>query len=448
MTATATAAVEAGGRTQATPAEVRKAIWAGGIGNFVEQFDFAVYGYLAPLMAPVFFPETDPLASVLSTYALFAISFLIRPVGGLVFGRFGDRVGRRKTLSLAIVLMGVLTALIGVLPSYAQVGFFAPALLLVVRILQGVVQGGEYVGAIAFIVEYAPERRRGFYGSFVSMSVFLGLLGGAGLSSLLTTVLPHEEMTTWGWRLPFLLALPLALTGLHLRLRIKETPEFEAATRSGDEVVQTPLREALVSQWRGILVFCGASITLAVLSYGWVTYLPQYLSGTLKVPQGEAFLSNVISIAVLVPLLPMAGALSDRIGRKPMLIIGVLACIFLVPLAFLVLEEGTFTSAVLGQLIYIVPEFFLTGIVTVCAAEFFPTKTRYSASAIAFNSSFAIFAGATPFIATLLVSRFGTVYALWGFLATLAVFSLFVILRFMQETYRSALSDDKYAAHN
>lgn len=446
MTATAVPAVEAGGRTEATPGEVRRAVLAGGIGNFVEQFDFAVYGYLAPLMAPAFFPESDPVASVLSTYALFAISFLIRPVGGLIFGRFGDRVGRRTTLSWAIVLMGVLTALIGVLPSYAQVGFLAPALLLVIRVLQGVVQGGEYAGAIAFIVEYAPQRRRGFYGSFVSVSVFLGLLGGAGLSSLLTSLLSHEEMSAWGWRLPFLIALPLAFTGLYLRLRIKETPEFEAATRSGDEAVQAPLREALLSQWRGILVFCGSSVTLAVLSYGWVTYLPQYLSGTLKLSQSEAFLSNVISIGVLVPLLPVAGAVSDRIGRKPMLVIGALACIFLVPLAFLILEGGTFLSAVLGQLVYIVPEFFLTGIVTVCAAEFFPTKTRYSASAIAYNSSFAVFAGATPFLATLLVSEFGTIFALWGFLATLAMLSLFVVLRFMRETYRSALSDDKYAA--
>ncbi|MGW2346539.1 MFS transporter [Streptomyces sp. NPDC001661] len=433
---------------KADRSEIRRAVWAGGIGNFVEQFDFAIYGYLAPLMAPIFFPPGDELAGLLSTYALFAVSFLIRPLGGVLFGKFGDRVGRRATLSVAIISMGILTALIGLLPTYAQIGFAAPALLLVIRLLQGVVQGGEYQGAISFVVEYAPERRRGLYGSYVSISVFLGLLCGAGLASLLTSVLSEAQMSSWGWRVPFLVALPLTLTGLYLRLRVRETPEFERSRLSGEVDAPMPLWHVLRSQWRGILVFCGSSVTLAVLSYGWVTYLPQYLTNTLGLPQGQAFASNVISIAVLVPLLPLAGALSDRIGRKPMLVAGCLACLLIVPLAFAILQRGTFASAVTGQLVYIVPEFFLTGIVTVCAAEFFPTKARYSAGAVAYNSSFAIFAGATPFIATLLVAKTGTIYALWAFLAVLALGSLYVIFRHMRETYRSALSTDTYAQNS
>ncbi|WP_308282926.1 MFS transporter [Pseudonocardia nigra] len=428
------------------PPKVRRAVWAAGIGNFVEQFDFAVYGYLAPIMAPVFFPGDDAVTQILSTYALFAISFLIRPLGGMLFGRLGDRAGRKRTLSLAIILMGLFTATIGFLPGYAQIGLVAPMLLLVVRVLQGLVQGGEYAGAVAFIVEYAPDRRRGLYASFVSISVFLGLLFGAGLSALLTGVLPAEDMQSWGWRIPFLLALPLTLVGLYLRLRIDETPEFVKASHAGEDVAKAPLLEALRTQWNPILVFCGASVTLAVLSYSWVTFLPQYLVSEVGLSRPDAFLSNVISLAALVPLLPLAGILSDRIGRKPMLVVGCIACITAVPIAYAVAGIGTFAAAVVAQLIYLVPEFFLTGIVTVCISEMFATRTRYSASAIAYNSSFAIFAGATPFIATLLVAQTGTIYAVWGFLAVIAVFSLVVILKYMRETHLSSLNADKYAA--
>ena len=184
---------------------------------------------------------------------------------------------------------------------------------------------------------------------------------------------------------------------------------------------------------------------LAILSYTWVTYYPEYLTSNVGLTRSQALLSNLISVAVLMPLLPLAGKLSDRIGRKPMLISGALACIFLVPLAFAIGEQGSFTAAVGSQLVYIVPEFFLTGIVTTCSAELFATRTRFSASAIAYNSSFSIFMGVTPFIAALLVDRFGTIYAVWAYLAAAAVLALVVVTVFMKETYRSELGANKFA---
>ena len=184
---------------------------------------------------------------------------------------------------------------------------------------------------------------------------------------------------------------------------------------------------------------------LAILSYTWVTYYPEYLTSNVGLTRSQALLSNLISVAVLMPLLPLAGKLSDRIGRKPMLIIGALACIFLVPLAFAIGEQGSFTAAVGSQLVYIVPEFFLTGIVTTCSAELFATRTRFSASAIAYNSSFSIFMGVTPFIAALLVDGFGTIYAVWAYLAAAAVLALVVVTVFMKETYRSELGANKFA---
>ncbi|SFS71341.1 MFS transporter, MHS family, proline/betaine transporter [Saccharopolyspora flava] len=426
-----------------SPEPMRKAVTAGTIGNFVEQFDFGIYGYLAPVMAPVFFPSQDPVVGVLSTYAILAIGTIIRPLGGMILGRWGDRFGRRSVLLWTIALMGLCTALIGVLPTYEQVGMLAPLLLLLMRMVQALISGGEYVGAIAFVVEWAHPKRRAYYTSFVSISVFVGILGGAGTSALTAVLFDDAALQSYGWRIPFLLALPLSLIGLWVRNRVGETPEFVKATADGAEVVKAPLTEAFKSQWREMLVFCGSSITLAIVSYTWVTYLPEFLSSNVGLSRAEALGSNAISVAVIIPLLPLAGALSDRIGRRPMLITGYLAALLLVPAAFAVAQLGTFTSAVIAQLIYVIPEFFLTGIVTVCVAEMFATKTRFSAGGVAYNSSFALFSGITPFVSALLVSTFGTIYAVWGYLAVAAVISLVVVIKWMEESYRLDLTTGK-----
>ncbi|MBZ4019068.1 MFS transporter [Streptomyces purpurogeneiscleroticus] len=424
---------------------IRRAIGAGSIGNFVEQFDYGLYGYMAPVLAPAFFPGSDPAVAVLSTYALIAIACLFRPLGGTLVGRWGDRVGRKKALLWTLVVMGVTTAMIGALPTYQQIGIAAPLLLLVIRIVQGMVSGGEYVGAVAFIVEWAEPKRRAYYASYASNSCFFGILAGAGTAALTSAVFEGPALNSYGWRIPFLLALPLSAVGVWLRKRIEETPEFIRATEDGTQVVKAPIREAFRSQLRPILVFCGVSVMLAILSYSWVTFYPEYLTGTLGLPRWMALTSNAISVAVLIPLLPLAGILSDRIGRKPMLIMGAIACIVLVPLAFFVGEQATFGAAIASQLIYIIPEFFLTGIVTVCAAELFATRTRFSASAIAYNSSFSVFMGITPFVAALLVTSFDTIYAVWVYLAAAAVLALVVVSAFMTETYRSHLGADKFA---
>ncbi|MFD7923425.1 MFS transporter [Streptomyces sp. NPDC059740] len=438
----------ADGTTAADPEKrkaIRRAIGAGSIGNFVEQFDYGLYGYMAPVLAPTFFPGSDPAVAVLSTYAIVAIACLFRPLGGTLVGRWGDRVGRKKTLLWTIVIMGVTTALIGALPTYHQVGFFGPVLLLLLRVVQGMVSGGEYVGAVAFIVEWAEPKRRAYYASYASNSCFFGILAGAGTAALASAVFSEPALSSWGWRIPFLLVLPLSVVGIWLRRRIDETPEFVRATEDGAAVVKAPIREAFRSQWKPILVYCGVSVMLAILSYSWVTFYPEYLTGTLGLPRWMALASNAISVAVLIPLLPLAGMLSDRIGRKPMLITGAVGCIVLVPLAFYVGEQGTFGAAIASQLIYIVPEFFLTGIVTVCMAELFATRTRFSAGAIAYNSSFSIFMGITPFVASLLVTSFHSIYAVWVYLAVAAVLALVVVSTFMTETYRSHLGADKFA---
>ena len=234
----------------------RKAVTAGVVGNFVEWYEYGVYGYLAYIISQLFFPEGDPAAALLGTYAVFAISFFVRPLGGVLFGRWGDKVGRRTVLAFAILLMSGATFLIGVLPTYATIGFAAPVLLLILRLTQGLAAGGEYVGAVAFVVEYGPSDKRALYASWISVSVFGGLLAGVGIATLLTSTLGDEAMLAGWWRLPFLIALVLGLIGLYLRVKVEETPEFRNLAAREGEIESAPLTEALKTQRKSNVDLC------------------------------------------------------------------------------------------------------------------------------------------------------------------------------------------------
>jgi MFS transporter, MHS family, proline/betaine transporter len=215
----------------ASPTVLRQVVTASFIGNFVEWFDYAVYGYLATVIARVFFPESSTSTGLLATFAVFAISFVIRPVGGLVWGHFGDKIGRRNALSLSIVIMSAATFCVGLIPGFHQIGYAAPVLLLIIRMVQGFSASGEYAGASAFLAEYAPDRRRGLLTSVVPASTAAGLLFGSLLAALLTAVLSTDQLNGWGWRLPFLLAAPLGLIGRYIRLRLEDTPKFHELER-------------------------------------------------------------------------------------------------------------------------------------------------------------------------------------------------------------------------
>ncbi|MCI9889878.1 MFS transporter [Micrococcales bacterium 31B] len=437
---------------------VRKAVWAGVIGNYAEQYEFGVYAALTPVLSKVFFPAEDQFLGQLSVFAGLALGFLIRPLGGFIFGRMGDRVGRKKILSLTIIIMGLLTALIGVLPTYAMIGFAAPILLLALRLGQGLAAGGEYAGAVSFVVEYGPSHQRARYTSFVSISVFAGLLTGTGLTYLLTTALGSQSMYEWGWRIPFLIALPLTIAGFYLRRAVEDTPEFrrqqelEAARKAefSEEIPATGILETLRTQWKPILIFSGFAMTNAVLSYTWTAYIPTYLqsdaAGDGKLTSGLSVASTSIALLVLLPLLYLSGRLSDALGRKKMLLLGCVTTLIAVPLAFTIVARGGFVNAVLGQLLYLVPIFFIAVTVTVNLAEMFPTKMRYTAGSIAFNLAFCIFAGTAPLVATALVGATGNIMSVAIYVCAIALVSLLVVLFAYRETYRKDLAVDDYNA--
>lgn len=416
-----------GADAEDTRKAAKKAVVAAMIGNFAEWFDYGIYGYLAPTIATVFFPSQDRTAALLSTYAVFALTFFIRPVGGLVLGRMADRVGRQRVLALTILVMAGATALIGILPSYASVGVLAPCLLVLCRLVQGFAAGGEYAGAVAFVVEYGPKKRRAFYGSFVAVSVFLGLLGGSGTVGILTSVASENALNSWVWRVPFLIALPIGIIGLYVRLKLEETPEFKLVLETTGEVEATPLKEALRSQRRNMSVFFGFAICNAIASYLFGSYLTTYLVEEAGHSKSEALFTNSIATAVLCCALPIGGLMTDKYGRKPMLLCATgLFAIIAVPI-FMLAGVGGFATALIAQLLFILVFFFITPPVTVSIAEMFPANVRVTAGAISYNVAFTVFGGTAPFVATALIAVTGSKLAPGFYAVGIAIFAFIVV---------------------
>ncbi|MBY0524795.1 MAG: MFS transporter [Gemmataceae bacterium] len=386
-----------------------RTVAAGAIGNALEWYDFGLFGYFAPIISSQYFPSSDPRAALLNTFGVFAAGFLMRPIGAIMFGHLGDRKGRKWALGLSVLLMAVPTALVGLLPTYHQLGLVAPALLLLVRLLQGLSVGGEYVGSMSYLAESAQPGRRGFDSSWCNVSGGVGGLSGAGLAAVITRVLTPEQVADWGWRLPFLLSIPAGLASWWLRQSIPESPCFTDVCQAG-QVARVPLRESLRSDRAGFLTMAGLSL---LASIGW--YLPWVWLVTWlddinqpPMPEWEALTSSTLAGAVLVVLTPLGGALSDRLGRKPVILAGSVGYLVLSYPMFLWMSQGTFTAALSGQLVSAVLSALYGGASLAAFVEIFPTRTRYSGLALSYNLAVAICGGTTPLVATWLVTVSGS----------------------------------------
>jgi MHS family proline/betaine transporter-like MFS transporter len=414
----------------------RRVITASFIGNFVEWFDYAVYGYLAGIISTVFFPEADRQTALLATFGVFAISFFVRPLGGFFWGHIGDRLGRRKALSLSIVIMSVATFCIALIPGYGTIGIMAPVLLLLVRVVQGFSASGEYAGASAFLVEYAPAHRRGLYAAVVPASTAAGLLLGSLLAALLTSVLSESQLHDWGWRLPFLLAAPMGLIGRYIRTKLEDTPAFLALSQ--EEHGKAPVRDMFRNNRRQLIIATGAVLLNAVGFYVILSYMPTYLSVELGFGAGESFLATTIALASYIGFIFLTGIASDRFGRKRMLITAsVLFTLLTVP-AFMLLDTGNFLVIVLVQILLGGMLTLNDGTLPSFLAELFPTKTRYSGFAVSFNLSNALFGGTAPFMATLLIGLTHNKLAPGWYLVAASLVSLIAVL-FAVETSKKPL---------
>jgi MHS family proline/betaine transporter-like MFS transporter len=411
----------------------RRAIIAGIAGNVMEWYDFSVYGYFASSIGRHFFPAQDVVSSLIAAFGVFAAGFLMRPLGSLLFGHIGDKMGRKAALTASVALMAIPTFLIGVLPSYQQIGVTASVLLVLMRLLQGVSVGGEYTISSIFLVEHSAVGKRGFFGSFAEVGTCSGILLGSALSGLVTTVLDRAMVDSWGWRIPFLLGLTVGIVGLYIRRHAIE----ESAPQPRERKTASPIREAL-AEWRTILRLIGLGAVGAVGFYMSFVYVTTYLRQIDHIAQSTALDINTVSMAVLLVLLTPVGALSDRCGRKPVLLIATGGMLILAWPLFWMLHHNAPFVILLGQIGFAVLSACFWGTIPATMVELVPERVRCTVLSLGYNTGMAIVGGLTPMVAVYTIKR--SQYDLspaFLLMATAAV--SFIVATALRETYNMPL---------
>ncbi|MFC5261395.1 MFS transporter [Kribbella qitaiheensis] len=432
----------------------RRSLVAGTVGNFVEWYEFGAYGFFATVIAANFFSSTSTsdAESLIKTYASFALAFFFRPIGAAVFGRVGDRIGRRPTLIIVLLLMTLSTTLIGILPTYATVGAAAPWLLTLVRALQGLSAGGEFGGAVSIMTEFAPKTKRGLYGAWQSLTVALGLLVGAGLAVILATVLSKEALNDWGWRIPFLLALPLGLVALWLRLRLDETPNFErlqqeARTGATGEVTGRNVAQVQSADKaevaKAIALGIGRLMGWSAAGYTFLVVMPTYLQATLNATFQQALVATVLAnLGFAVSIMP-AGWLSDRIGRRPVMVTGAALVVVLAFPLMNLLQDKESSTAAKGIAVFVAGLVvgLMAGPGPAMLAEMFPTRARYTGLGLAYSLSNAVFSGCAGLIITELIKRTKNVDIPAYYVAVTCAVSVVALLTLRGDDYKRELRD-------
>jgi MHS family proline/betaine transporter-like MFS transporter len=398
--------------TASRQASLTRTALAGAVGNLLEWYDFGLFGFFAPVLARQFMPAENRLAALLGTFGVFAIGFLVRPLGGIMLGYVGDRLGRKRALELSVLLMAGSTTLLGLLPTYAAIGVAAPLLLTLARLLQGLSGGGEFIGSMSFLAEHAPPGRRGFVGSWSSFSAVLGALLGSGTAALSTGLLSEEQLAAWGWRWPFLAGLLIGVLGFWLRMGVQESPSFLKAQETG-ELAPNPLAETLRNDRGAIATTLGLTAFIAVGYYLPFVWLPTWLAHVNRphLAESQALAANTIALVVLLLLTPLTALVSDRVGRKPMFLAAALGYAILSYPVFLLMTAGTFGSALVGGLVFAACGSLFAGCMAATMVELFPTRTRYTGVAIGYNGGQALLGGTAPLVGTALIHLTGDALA-------------------------------------
>jgi MHS family proline/betaine transporter-like MFS transporter len=402
---------------------MRKIVISGMIGNALEWYDFALYGHFASILSKLYFPSSDPHLSLLATFGVFAVGFFMRPIGGIIFGYIGDKYGRKAALVSSILTMAIPTACIGLLPTYEQIGILAPILLTIIRLLQGLSLGGGFSGCIAFIVEHAPDKQRGLAGSASVFSMGIGILLGLVVASTMSNILSLEAFESWGWRIPFVISFLIGIVALYIRNNLHESPKYLQAKKDGS-LSKTPIREVLSNYRPELLVAIGIYLTVTVPFYTLMIFMNNYMTSVLHQTRGDALLMNCISIVIHIILIPFASSLSDRIGRKPILIVNSIAFILLTYPIFWLLSQPGFTMPLIGQIIFGAVLAFYIAPVPALLVELFPTSVRFTGVALSYNISAAVFGGTTPFVAMWLINKTKMNNSLAFYIILFAILSL------------------------
>lgn len=380
------------------------------VGSSIEWFDYFLYGTVAALVFnQVFFVTEDPSVGLILAYASFALAFFIRPFGGIIFSHIGDRIGRKKTLVLTLTLMGVATFGMGLLPTYQAIGIWAPILLITLRLIQGLGIGGEWGGALLLAVEYAPKEKRGLYGSVPQMGITIGMLLGTIALSIMT-LLPEDSFMTWGWRVPFILSALLVVFGLWIRKGIDETPSFKAVQEKG-EIPKVPLFHTLKYHWREVLIAIGAKVVETAPFYIFSTFVVSYATTNLGFTRTATLSAVMVGTIVTTILIPIMGALSDRVGRKPLYVFGTIAMALYAFPYFWLVKQGSVTLLVIATVIGLgVIWAPITAVLGTMLSEIFSAEVRYTGISLGYQIGAALAGGTAPLIATALLLKFNNSY--------------------------------------
>jgi MFS transporter, MHS family, shikimate and dehydroshikimate transport protein len=423
--------------------EHRKVAFASFIGTTIEWYDFYLYGIAAALVFPaLFFPNIDPLYGTLAAFGSYAAGFIARPLGSMVFGHFGDKLGRKKVLTISLLLMGIATFLMGLLPTYHSVGLLAPLLISLLRIVQGFAIGGEWGSAVVMAVEHAPKGKRGLFGSFPQMGVPAGLLLSTGAISIVSNSMSNEAFLTWGWRIPFLLSIILVIIGLYIRLKVSESPVFldvVAKKQQEKRPVVTMLRE----QKKSLFLTIGMKLLQNAVFYIYSVFILTYLTGAHGIDRSVGLNAVMISSVVGFATIPLWSYLSDKIGRKPVYLSGTVASTLFVFPFFWLMDTGSVFLITIGIVIGLnVLHDAVYGPQAVYYSELFGTKIRLSGASFGYQVGAILAGGFSPLIATALLAKFdGQNWPIAVYLISLGVISIVATL-FARETYRDSLTNN------
>ncbi len=416
---------------------IKRVILSCMIGNALEWYDFALYGYFATTISSLFFPKFSTFASLMATFGIFAAGFIMRPLGGVIFGHIGDKIGRKNALLWSIYLMAIPTTLIGLLPTYEQIGWLAPLLLTLIRLAQGLSMGGEFTGSMIFVVEHAHQRNRGIYGSWVVFSLLIGILVGSAVATSTCYFLSEDQVIMWGWRIPFLLSAGGGFVGSIMRRTVHEPEQFTQAKQRHKEH-STPIVELFHFHFKTILYVVMIELPLSIGFYLIVTFNNNFLTALLNFNMVTSLMITTLGMIAMGIMIPISGWLSDKIGRKLVMISGALGfTLFAYPL-FQCLEGG-FSSALLAQasLSFIMGVFFAP--IPAMLVELFPLTVRYSGLSIAHSMSMAIFGGSAPLIATYLIHQTSNNAAPAIYLGMASLISAIALL-FLKDRFKAELN--------
>lgn len=411
------------------------------LGTTIEWYDFFLYVTAASLVFnQVFFPDFEPLVGIILSYSVNAIAFIARPIGGAVFGHFGDRIGRKSMLIATLLLMGVATFAIGCLPTYSQIGVAAPLILILLRFLQGMGLGGEWGGAVLMSVEHSPEGRRGFYGSFPQMGIPAGVILSSLIFLVLTASLSNEQFLAWGWRIPFLLSILLVAVGLYIRLNILESPAFQNVQESGT-ASPAPLVEVFRDHWKQVLVVAGAYLAQNVTFYILIAFTVAY--GTEQLGLSRPFMVSIVVISSVVSffLLPAFALLSDRVGRKPLLLTGTVGMAVMAFVMFPLLDTRNYALMLLGHLLVTVFQSMNLGPIATFFVELFETRVRYTGATMGYQAGTIVAGGSALIIATYLLDLTGSGLSIAAYIAVMCVLS-FIAIYAGAETYQLDIEEE------